>query len=82
FGDRGVFPYRILFCLGIVVSCLGVVQSQTELTHLANMGTGVMLWVNIPITLLFASDAIRHYNDYFRRVKAGEFKTNQESDSQ
>ena len=65
FGDRGVFPYRILFCLGIVVSCLGIIQGQTELTHLANLGTGVMLWVNVPITLLFASDAIRHYNDYF-----------------
>ena len=73
FGERGVTPYRILFCILIVVSCLGVVQSQTELTHLANLGTGVMLWVNIPITLLFASDAIRHYNNYFRRLNAGEF---------
>ena len=73
FGLRGIFPYRILFCILIFVSCLGLVQSQTELTHLANLGTGVMLWVNIPITLLFASDAIRHYYEYFRRVDSGEF---------
>lgn len=81
-GDRGVIPYRILFCLGIFGSCLGLVQSQTELTYLANLGTGVMLWVNVPITLLFASDAIRHFNDYFRRVAAGEFDQTNKREAQ
>ncbi len=81
FGNKFVFPYRIVFCILIVVSCLGLVQSQTELTHLANLGTGVMLWVNVPITLLFASDAIRHYNEYFRRVNAGEFDSKIESEN-
>ena len=69
-GRRFVFGYRILFCALIFVSCLGLVQSQTELTHLANFGTGVMLWVNIPITLLFARRAIREYDKYFERIKA------------
>ena len=82
FGDRGVMPYRILFCLGIFGSSLGLVQSQTELTYLANLGTGVMLWVNVPITLLFASDAVRHFNDYFRRVDAGEFDQTKKQEAQ
>ena len=64
-GHRGIFVYRILFCIAIVVSCLGLVRSQTELTHLANLGTGVMLWVNIPITLLFAGQAVRAHRRYW-----------------
>jgi len=81
FGRRSVLPYRILFCILIVVSCLGLVRSQTELTHLANLGTGVMLWVNVPITLLFASDAIRHIREYFRRLDAGEFNQTNQNES-
>lgn len=69
FGARAITTYRILFCLAIVFSCSGIIQSQTELTHLANLGTGVMLWVNVPITLLFARRAIREYREYFARIK-------------
>ncbi len=68
FGDRAITTYRILFCIGIIFSCSGIVQSQTELTHLANLGTGVMLWVNIPITLLFARRAIQEYRAYFQKL--------------
>lgn len=67
-GERAVTPYRVLFCLGIIFSCSGIITSQTELTHLANLGTGVMLWVNVPITLLFARKAIREYRNYFERL--------------
>lgn len=68
FGERAITAYRILFCCGIVFSCSGIVQSQTELTHFANLGTGVMLWVNIPITLLFARRAIQEYRNYFQKL--------------
>lgn len=67
-GEKAVTPYRILFCLGIIVSCSGIISSQTELTHLANLGTGVMLWVNVPITLLFARKVIREHRNYFERL--------------
>ncbi len=69
FGMRAVTPYRVLFCLGIVFACAGIVRSQTELRHLANLGTGVMLWVNVPITLLFARKVIREFQAYFERIK-------------
>ena len=69
FGRRSLFVYRVIFCMMIVVSCCGMAQGVTELTNLSNLGTGVMLWVNIPITLLFASTTIRHYHDYFDRMK-------------
>jgi len=64
FGERGIFPFRIVFCIAIVLSCSGLIQNRAELTNLANLGTGVMLWVNIPITLLFARQAIRQYQKY------------------
>ena len=67
-GEKAVTPYRVLFCLGIIFSCSGIITSQTELTHLANLGTGVMLWVNVPITLLFARKAIHEYRNYFERL--------------
>lgn len=73
FGNRGILPYRLLFCAAILVSCAGIVRSQAELTNLANLGTGVMLWVNMPITLLFASRVMAQYRDYFRRGDSGEF---------
>lgn len=67
FGRHSVLIYRLLFCLAIFLSCVGLVQSRTELTNLSNLGTGVMLWVNIPITLLFAPVAMRHYHAYFAK---------------
>lgn len=69
FGRRSLFAYRIVFCVMIVVSCCGMAQGVTELTNLSNLGTGVMLWVNIPITLLFASTTIQRYHEYFDRMK-------------
>ena len=69
FGRRAITGYRILFCLAIVFSCSGIIRGQTALTHFANLGTGVMLWVNVPITLLFARKAVREYRDYFKRMK-------------
>ena len=65
FGPKGVTPYRVIFCLIIFLSCAGLAQGRTEMTNLSNLGTGVMLWVNIPITLLFAPVAIRSYHQYF-----------------
>jgi AGCS family alanine or glycine:cation symporter len=71
FGDNAVRPYRIIYCLLIMVSVL-MVQTVTELEAFMNFGTGVMLWANIPIMLIFGPLAMRAYHDYFRRVQTGE----------
>jgi len=33
-----------------------------------NLGTGVMLWANIPIMLIFGPMAMRAWHDYFREL--------------
>lgn len=69
FGERAVLPYKLVYCGLIVAACSGLVSTTTELSNLTDLGTGVMLWANIPIMLLFAPRAMRAWHDYFRRMK-------------
>jgi AGCS family alanine or glycine:cation symporter len=74
FGDRGavLMGYKVVYCLLIVVAAAGFIQTDAQLDALTALGTGVMLWANIPIMLLFGSKAMRAYHDYFGRLKRGE----------
>ncbi len=71
FKGRGVTWYRLLFCLAIPVACSGLVRTTTELSNLTLIGTGVMLWANIPITLLFARETMATQRDYLARMGDG-----------
>ncbi len=73
-GKRCVLPYRILYCLLIIVACSGWITTNTQLDNLTGFGTGVMLFANIPIMLIFGKQAMRAYKDYIRRLDAGEMK--------
>ena len=66
-GEEWVTPYRLFYCLCIVVACSGLVRSTAELNSLTLLGTGCMLWANIPITLLFGSQAMKTLRDYRQR---------------
>ena len=44
--------------------------TEAELDNLTALGTGVMLWVNIPIMLVFAGVTMRAYRGYFERMRA------------
>ncbi len=74
FGRKSIMPYRIVYCALILVSCSGFIRTENELDILSTLGTGVMLWVNIPIMLIFGRDAMRAYHDYNRRLRSGELK--------
>ncbi|MEQ8765041.1 MAG: alanine:cation symporter family protein, partial [Planctomycetota bacterium] len=74
FGGRAVFPYKAAFCLLAVVATLGHIRTDQQLNVLTTFGTGLMLWVNIPIMLLLARKPMRAYRDYIRCLKAGEMK--------
>ncbi|MFG0258109.1 MAG: alanine/glycine:cation symporter family protein [Phycisphaerales bacterium JB043] len=74
FGDGAVLGYKVVYCLLIMVSTLGFIQTETELDNLTTLGTGVMLVANIPIMLIFGAQVMREFNTYFKRLKAGEFK--------
>lgn len=73
-GQRFVMPYRFVYCVLILVACLGLVRSDQELDNWSSLGTGVMLFANIPITLIFGYQAMSAYHSYLRRLRAGEFK--------
>ncbi|HEY8377747.1 MAG TPA: amino acid carrier protein, partial [Nannocystis sp.] len=70
FGRRSVVPYKILYCAAILVACAGWIGTEAELDNITALGTGVMLWVNIPITLIFAGVAMNAYRAYFARLRA------------
>lgn len=71
-GDRWVLFYKLIFCAVIVVSCSGLVRNTAELNNLSLLGTGVMLFANLPITLLLAYQAVGTLKDYDRRMKGGD----------
>lgn len=71
-GERGVLTYKLIYCALIIVATLGFIKTDLELDNLTALGTGVMLCVNIPITLTFGAVAMRAYQRYIRRLDAGE----------
>jgi AGCS family alanine or glycine:cation symporter len=71
FGERHVLGYKVIFCALILVATWGLIDSATELDNLTGVGTGVMLFANIPIMWLFGSQAMRAYHDYAQRLKEG-----------
>jgi len=70
-GQRSVLAYKIAFCALIIVATLGFIQTDAELDNLTGAGTGVMLFANVPIMLIFGSQAMRAYRDYIRRLESG-----------
>ncbi len=74
-GQRAVLPYKVVYCLLAVLACAGIFTRERELTAFTDFGTGVMLWVNIPLTILFGGVAMNAYHRYIRRLRAGEFES-------
>lgn len=74
FGLRGVMPYRVVYCLLVMLSATPFIRTEAELDIVSTLGTGVMLWANIPIMLLFGPRAMRAYREYMVRLKAGAFR--------
>jgi AGCS family alanine or glycine:cation symporter len=79
FGTRSVLPYRVVYCLLVLVACAGFVTTEAALDNLTGLGTGVMLFANIPIMLIFSSQGMKAYRGYIRRLKAGEFHAHKAS---
>ena len=73
FGARLVTAFRIMICLLMVLAGTRLVETATEVDALTTLGTGVMLWVNIPLTILLASQAMRAYHSYISRLDRGDF---------
>ncbi len=70
-GERGVLFYKLLYCALIVVATLGLVESEKDLNNVISIGTGVIMFANIPIIWMFGYQAMRAYKDYIERLKTG-----------
>ncbi len=73
FGDRFVTAYKLIFCSATVIVTLpNVITSDAQLGNLSDIGTGVMLFANVPIVLAMGYQAIAAFRDYFRRLDSGQ----------
>ena len=75
FGENrlAVFVYRLVYCLCVVLACLpAVIPNEKQLDNITTLGTGVMLWVNIPLMLIFGATAMAAYRNYMGRLRRGE----------
>lgn len=71
-GDKGILPYKLVYCSLIILATLGHIQTDADLDNVTGVGLGVMIWANIPITLIFGYQAMRAYKQYIGRLKAGQ----------
>jgi len=71
-GERSVFAYKVVFCFLILVATAGVLRTDADLDNLSGFGSGAMLVANLPIMWLFASQGMKAYKDYIRRLDAGQ----------
>ena len=80
-GEKSVMPYKFVYCLLIIIATLGFITTPTELDNLAGLGTGVMLFSNVPIMLFFGYQAMRAYKNYVDRLKSGQMAADHEARS-
>ncbi len=68
----GLVPYKILFLTGILYGAAGI-SGITHILPIIDIGTGLMLWANLPIVLALGYLAINSLSDYGKRLKRGDF---------
>ncbi len=70
-GEKYVLAYKIVYCMLIVIATLGFIKTDTDLDNVIGVGTGVMVFANIPICWFFGYQAMRAYKEYVGRLKSG-----------
>ena len=75
-GTKWVRTYKIIYCLLILVATSGFITTDAELDALTGLGTGFMLFANIPIVLIFSRQAMARYHEYIGRLRSGKMQPN------
>lgn len=70
-GEKPVFAYKIFYCILIIIATLGFVKTDADLDNYIGIGTGVIMFANIPIIWMFGYQAMLAYKNYIRRLKSG-----------
>ncbi|MCL4791220.1 MAG: amino acid carrier protein [Gammaproteobacteria bacterium] len=71
-GERWVAPFKYLYCSLAIVATLGFLKSDAQLDNLSGLGTGLMLFVNIPVMWFVGHRAMRAYHEYMARLDSGQ----------
>ncbi len=48
-GEKGVLPFKLIYCGLTFLATLGHIQTDTDLDNMTGIGLGVMVWANLPI---------------------------------
>ncbi len=73
FGEGAVLAYKLIYCVLVVVATIpALISTDAQLDNITALGTGLMLWANIPIMLIFGAVAMRAYHGYVTRLKNGD----------
>ena len=72
-GQRSVLWYKLVYLAAIIFAAVWIADTR-DMENLMDLGTGAMLWSNIPIVVCLGFLAVRCLGDYDRRLKAGEFR--------
>lgn len=70
-GEKAVLGYRLVYCCLIIIATLGLVRTAGDLDNVIGVGTGVMMFANLPICWIFGYQAMRAYREYVGRLKSG-----------
>lgn len=71
FGQKGVVPFKVVFCL---IAFLGSVWKVQSVLDFSDIMTGLMIFPNIIAIWLLLPHLRKHTASYFERLKNGEFK--------
>lgn len=71
FGEKGILPYKIVFCIAAV---LGSVWSLGAIISFSDLMLGLMVVPNMIAVLLLLPKLRRESQSYFQKLKAGQFK--------
>ncbi|MDC0178540.1 amino acid carrier protein [Woeseiaceae bacterium] len=75
-GNKGILPFKLVYCGLAFLATLGHIQTDADLDNMTGIGTGVMIWVNLPICWIFGYQAMRAYKKYIGRLKDGRMNPN------
>ncbi len=70
-GEKSVMPYKFAYCLLAIIATTGFLKTDTELDNLTGIGTGIMLFANLPILWFLGHQSMRAYKNYIQRLKDG-----------
>ena len=70
FGRKGILPYKLIFC---VMAVIGAVWELSPVVNFADIMMALMVFPNMIALVLLVKRVRKAAQEYFRKLKAGEF---------